>query len=157
MIQRIQTLFLMVAAVAMGLTLFTPIWSKTGAGQQVAQLTAQNLSLTTGNTAAMEQPVIYISITAVISLIMSIVSILQFKNRKLQMMLGAINSLMIGLTLGGIIYSIFKLGIPLFEPNMQGNYDVGFYAASVGFFANWGANRFIRRDEMLVRSADRMR
>jgi hypothetical protein len=37
------------------------------------------------------------------------------------------------------------------------NYEIGFFLVIIAMICNILANRFIRRDENLVRSADRMR
>ena len=73
------------------------------------------------------------------------------------MTLGLINSILIAVVLGYTFYQVFKVGIPMFEPENQGSYGAGFIAAAVAMLCNMIANRFIRRDEMLVKSADRMR
>ena len=73
------------------------------------------------------------------------------------MTLGLINSVLIAISLGICFYQVFKVGVPMFEPEVQGNYGAGFAAAVVAMLANMIANRFIRRDEMLVKSSDRMR
>jgi hypothetical protein len=156
MIQRIQTVFLALVAAAMAVLIASPLWSKIGASQAV-RLSAQQLTHSNGQAIVASQSTIYITVAAAVAAGIALFSLLQFKNRKLQMLLGAINSLVIGITLGLVIFVIFKKGMPLFEPNFEGKYGIGFYAGAVAFFANWVANRFIRRDEMLVRSADRMR
>jgi Domain of unknown function (DUF4293)/Aromatic acid exporter family member 1 len=102
-------------------------------------------------------PAFYILGFAILAGLIAIFSILQFKNRKLQMLLGAINSMVIAIVLGVIFYFVFQLGKPAFEPNIDGQYGPGFYAGGIALLANMIANRFIRRDENLVRSADRMR
>jgi hypothetical protein len=45
----------------------------------------------------------------------------------------------------------------LLQPELQGNYLMGFYLPVVALLFNLLSNRFIRKDEMLVKSADRIR
>jgi Domain of unknown function (DUF4293) len=73
------------------------------------------------------------------------------------MTLGLINSILIAIVLGYTFYQVFKVGIPMFEPENQGSYSAGFFTTVLAMLCNMIANRFIRRDEMLVKSADRMR
>jgi hypothetical protein len=46
---------------------------------------------------------------------------------------------------------------PMGDTGIEGIFGIGFWAAFVSLFSNWVANRMIRRDEKLVKSADRMR
>jgi Domain of unknown function (DUF4293) len=98
-----------------------------------------------------------IVILAIISACIAAFSITQYKKRMLQMTLGLINSILIAVILGYTFYQVFKVGIPMFEPDNQGSYGAGFFATVLAMLCNMIANRFIRRDEMLVKSADRMR
>ena len=59
--------------------------------------------------------------------------------------------------MGLIMYFIFGKAKDLFEPAVAGTFGFGFYALVTAMLANVLANRFIRRDEKLVRSQDRMR
>ncbi len=148
MIQRAQSIFLAVVAICMALVCSFPIWSKANS-QQSIKMTAISFST--------NQSTIFILIFAVIAAILAIYSLLSFKNRKRQMLLGAIISMIIAISMGFIFYYIIKVGRPAFDPEIEGNYELGFYAGGVGLLANMIANRFIRRDENLVRSSDRMR
>lgn len=156
MIQRIQSIFLAIIAIAMGVMAFTPIWDKTGQSESVT-LDAMSLTHLKNGQVLSSENTMYILAAALVVAAVALVSLFSFKNRKRQMLLGLINSLAIGATLLILIYTIFKKGMLLYEPSYEGHYGIGFYAAGVAFFANWIANRFIRKDEMLVRSADRMR
>jgi glucan phosphoethanolaminetransferase (alkaline phosphatase superfamily) len=157
MIQRIQSIFLALIVVAMGLVCSQNIWSKTATSSTDSiSMNALAMDISqNGNTSS--QSTIVILVLAAIAGIMALVSLLQFKNRKLQMLLGAIISFIITGAMGAIFYYIFKKGNPLFDANLQGNYGVGFYASGAALLFNMLSNRFIRRDENLVRSADRLR
>jgi len=158
MLQRIQTLLLLVVAVAMASVTVLPIWEKNSAllNERVV-LTAFNLEHWKENACISTASTAVIGILAIIAVSIAIFSITQYKKRVLQMTLGLINSLLIAITLGITFYEVFRVGVPMFEPEVQGNYGAGFVASVVAMLANMIANRFIRRDEMLVKSADRMR
>lgn len=158
MIQRTQTLFLALVVVAACGVVGFPIWEKSSAAlNEKVVLSAMNLIHTKAGAEVTNGSTIYIAGLALLSAILALVSITQFKKRVLQMTIGAINSAVIAATLGTCFYQVFLVGIPMFEPEAQGSYTIGFYAAALALLGNMIANRLIRRDEMLVRSADRMR
>ena len=83
-------------------------------------------------------------------------SIFQYHDRLRQIKLGALNSLLMAGVVGSSFYFILKaekmLGI-----GQQGQYLFGFYLGMVALLFNSLANRFIRKDEKLVRESDRIR
>lgn len=158
MLQRIQTLLLATVAVAMLSVTLLPIWEKSSATlNEKVTLTAVALEYFKGTNLVSTANTIVIVMLALISTCIAAFSITQYKKRMLQMTLGLINSILIAVVLGYTFYQVFKVGIPMFEPENQGTYSAGFIAAVVAMLCNMIANRFIRRDEMLVKSADRMR
>ena len=158
MLQRIQTLLLATVAVAMLSVTLLPIWEKSSATlNEKVTLTAVALEYFKGTNLVSTANTIVIVMLALISTCIAAFSITQYKKRMLQMTLGLINSILIAVVLGYTFYQVFKVGIPMFEPENQGSYGAGFIAAVLAMLCNMIANRFIRRDEMLVKSADRMR
>jgi hypothetical protein len=158
MLQRIQTLLLAVVAIAMLATTALPIWEKSSATlNEKVTLTSYALEYFKGTTSVSSSNTMVIIILALISTCIAAFSITQYKKRMLQMTLGLANSITIAIILGYTFYQVFKVGIPMFEPENQGAYGAGFFAAVLAMLCNMIANRFIRRDEMLVKSADRMR
>jgi hypothetical protein len=163
MIQRIQSIFLFVSAVAMIMMLFFPIWQKLDfQASEIATLDAfylkyERFEKDSGNRELMsEKTTFYISIGAVLSALISLFAIFQYKNRLRQIQLGALNSLIMAATLFTGLYFTMKAE-QLLSTQVQGNYLVGFYLPIAALICNLLANRFIRRDEKLVRSADRIR
>ena len=156
MIQRIQSLLLLVLAIAMIVLLFIPIWHET-----VPQ-TDQNLELTafhlTGNagTKPVSTQTIAIGILAILSACVALYEIFQYKNRLTQIKLGMLNTLLIAALLGAIIYYSLFVGEEM-NPAVEGDRELGFYFPLAGLILNSIANRFINRDEKLVRSVDRLR
>jgi magnesium-transporting ATPase (P-type) len=158
MLQRIQTLLLAVVAIAMLATTALPMWEKSSATlNEKVTLTSYALQHCTNMVCLSSANTMVIVILALISACIAAFSITQYKKRMLQMTLGLINSILIAVILGYTFYQVFKVGIPMFEPENQGSYSAGFFTTVLAMLCNMIANRFIRRDEMLVKSADRMR
>ncbi|MFN8358080.1 MAG: DUF4293 domain-containing protein [Spirosomataceae bacterium] len=155
MLQRIQSVFLAIVSLAMGVYLVTPTWMKSSPTEQV-RLNAFALIHTQGDKTLHDTNTIYLSILAIIAACVALFSVFQYHNRLRQMMLGMVNSLVMVVLLGLSVYNSFQGG-SYFEPAQRGNYAIGFYAIAVGLIANVLANRFIRRDEQKVRDANRMR
>jgi glucan phosphoethanolaminetransferase (alkaline phosphatase superfamily) len=158
MIQRPQTLFLALVAVAMALVLTNSIWAKTDvATDQTVLLTATAMTLSKGSLVTSTLSSIYIAIAAALGLVLSLVSISQFKNRLRQLFIGIFISFVVALVMGLSWYYIYQVGVPMFANNNKGVYGIGFYAAVAGLLFNMIANKLIKKDEDLVRSSDRMR
>lgn len=158
MIQRLQSVFLALVAVAMAVCLLSTSWTKTNpATGESAQLNAFTLdySKTGGETAS--TPTFYVALLAGLAAVLAVYSVLQYRNRMRQMVLGLVNSLVMIAVLGCLSYLSAYKGSEFFQPEVRGQYQLGFYAVVLGLISNVLANRFIRRDEQLVRSADRMR
>lgn len=164
MIQRIQTLFLLGVAILMGITNIYYLWGeKTADNQTVAILTTLKMKVvdTAGtlndfsdDTIVREDSTWYLMALTIAASLVAIFSILQFKNRLNQMKLGALNALIMAATLGLSYYKIYQYE-GLIEG--QGAISLGFYLPAGAMFMNIIANRFIRKDEKLVKSVDRIR
>ena len=151
MLQRIQTLLLAVVAIAMLATTALPIWEKSSAASnERVTLTSYALEYFKGTVAVSNTNTIVIIILAIISACIAAFSITQYKKRMLQMTLGLINSILIAIVLGYTFYQVFKVGIPMFEPENQGSYGTGFYATVLAMLCNMIANRFIRDRKSVV-------
>lgn len=98
----------------------------------------------------------YISILALVIALVAMYSIFQYKNRLLQIKLGALISFLLLAIMITMIYFVMQ-GEKMILPNQRGEYLWAFYLPMAALLFNFLANRFIRRDEKLVRSADRIR
>ena len=164
MIQRIQTVFLFGVALLMGLTNAYYMWGEISEDKNtVATLTTLKMKVVdtagtvadlTDDTIIREDATWYIGALTIIAAIIALASIFQFKNRLNQMKLGALNALIMAATLGLSYYKIFQYET-LIEG--QGNISFGFYLPAGAMLLNIIANRFIRKDEKLVKSVDRIR
>jgi len=137
-----------------------PHWQKFHSGSsEFVQLTAIHLThyidMDSGQKLS-QTWTFYIAILALLASGVSVYSIISFKNRLTQIKLGALSSLLMG---GALILSVFYSfdGEKYFDAGIKGAYLPGFWAIFAGLMFNLFANRFIRRDERLVRSVDRIR
>jgi len=157
MIQRIQSVFLLLLALAMLSVLALPLWHK------VDGLTGQELTLTafgfqgSGNPLPLPTgPAWLIGVLAAASAAVAVFEIFQFRSRGKQLLLGTVNLLLITATLGAAFY-FSNQGEQQLNIKLEGQFLAGFYLPTLALLLNLLANRFIRRDEQLVRSADRLR
>lgn len=157
MIQRIQSVFLFLVMLSTTVMLFFPLWSKQNATtRDKALLTVAVLLHETDGKVLHKQNVIYLGFGAAVAVVLAGISLFSYKNRKMQVLINLINTLvLVGVLIGEVLLS-FK-GEKFFSPEIKGSYGIGFYMPGVALVFNALANRFIRRDEMLVRSMDRLR
>ena len=105
MIQRIQSLYLLVSTILMGLTFFAPVASFTVASGDIYTLTTFSLS-----SAEVSQSTIWMGILMVIATVLPLVTIFLFKRRMLQVRLCAVE---IVLLLGCIAFeAIYRVLTP---------------------------------------------
>lgn len=163
MLQRIQSILLFFAALCMIAIIFMPIWEKPDV-QKNESVTLSALALTYEKVDIETQEVNilseewtgYIAILAALSALVAFYSIFRYDNRLFQIKLGALNSLLMGGAIGVSVY--FSLQAEsIILPQTRGDYLTGFYLGVAALLLNSMANRFIRKDERLVRSADRIR
>lgn len=152
--QRIQTVFLAVAIISLVVTIFLPIWVYQDASGQSHQLYPLHYTIVqNGERTTQYFPYALTAILAIAAATLAVISIRNFKNRLLQMKLGALNSLfMAGTIASAVIFS------NQFVKNFQGGqYGLGLWLPGIAVICNLLANRFIRRDEKLVRDSERLR
>ncbi|PWJ56965.1 uncharacterized protein DUF4293 [Dyadobacter jejuensis] len=158
MLQRIQTIFLALVMIGMGVFLSFPIWFKVSAdGEQQASLTAMKLTHQLDSVRTNIQPTYYLLILAILVAAVAAYAIFQFKNRVLQSALCAVNSILMTIIIGLVIYFTYYSTAKLFDPTLPGQYDYGFYGLVASMLSNVFANRFIRRDEKIVQHSNRLR
>jgi len=148
---------------------FSTIWEKINIEEQEkAVLTAMYLTHYTIDSDAEnpdytilnEKPTWFIAVAAILSAILALYSIFQYKNRMSQLKLGLLNIFLIAASLGFSIYFMYQ-GEALVEVAtggvMRGAYKIGIFLPALALLFNSMANRFIKKDEDLVRSVDRIR
>lgn len=162
MLQRVQSIFMFIASVAMIAMTFFPLWEKADhETSRLLTMTAFELTYEQQNeagdmTLVDTQNVILISIGAFLAAGVMLFSIFKYKSRMTQVKLNALFSLLVAITIVGAVYYSLKAN-ELMNPEMPGSFLLGFYLPVVAMFNNFLANRFIRKDEALVKSADRIR
>jgi len=162
MLQRVQSLFLLGVAICMGLMLVFDIWQETNlkSGEQVVldayYLTSVETPANEQIQVSGEQGTWVIAIFAVLATITAFFEIFRYNNRLTQIKLGALNSLFMASALGLSVYYSFE-GETIINGATRGDYEIGFFLPCLALIMNVLANRFIRRDEKLVRSVDRLR
>lgn len=129
MIERIQSIFLILSALASLGVWFT--------GQD-AILFGDNL---------------WIQIGTILAILLSLFSLLSFRNRSRQLRLNALNSVVNGLLLGGLVYWLLSIsgGIDFPEKGIEPVFII------VSLVCLVLATRYIKRDDRLVKSVDRLR
>ena len=157
MIQRIQSVFLLLLALAMLSMLALPLWHKIDSlAHQELTLTALGFQAQGVAAPAGGLPAWVIGALAAASAAVAVVEIFQFRNRARQLMLGALNILLITGVIGASFY-LSNQGEQALSLKLAGEFKAGFYLPTLALLLNLLANRFIRRDEQLVRSMDRLR
>jgi hypothetical protein len=152
--QRIQTVFLLIAILSLIVAIFFPIWVF-----QAADVTHKLFALhysTSGPGSAIVHQYLPYSITAILavaSITVSVIEIGKYRDRMLQMKLGALNSFL----LAGTILSAFLFSNQLSKEMGGGQLGLGLWLPGIAVLCNLLANHFIRRDEKLVRDSNRLR
>jgi hypothetical protein len=152
MIQRIQSLYLLVAAALMSLTLFMPIATFVVDGNTY-ELSA--FALSCGD---MSESTLWMGVMLVMATLLPLVVIFLFKHRTLQVRLCAVE---IVLLLGSLVMIglYYWLTSRLFENLVVEHRQFGWGAPMplVSLVLTALASRAIFKDEVLVRSLDRIR
>lgn len=136
MLQRIQTIYLFIAALISGvLIFFVSLWSNE-----------------TGEPVYVEEVLIALGMFLGSALI-SLITIFLFKNRKLQFVLGRLNILLNFFLLGVFVYWSLSLSGEM-EISKK---DIGMFLPIISIVFLVLANKAIKKDEDLVKSVDRLR
>jgi hypothetical protein len=152
--QRIQTVFLLVVVVSMVALVFMPIWVYQPETENSHQLFALHYTeKANGVATTVYLPYALTGMLAMATASVAFISIRKFTNRVLQMKLGVLNSLLMLSTMVCIVIFVLDLA----KAHQGGQYGSGFWMVAIGVAANFLANRFIRRDEKLVRDSQRLR
>lgn len=168
MIQRIQSIFLLLVAISLFSTYFFPL------SEKIVYETESNTTFIKereklytyelvyeqyfdeDSPSAILYPRPYIISLILFGGILSVYSIFQYKNRLTQIKIGAINSIIMSLTIGIILYELFY-NEQIITDSFDINILFSFYLIFAGLIFNSMANRFIKKDELLVNESDRIR
>ena len=156
MIQRKQSIFLLLSAIALGLLFYFPLASFIGDKDSLVLYIYKLISLVPDNTPSLPNYFILPALTMNMLLVMlTIVTVFLFKNRKLQLNIVRIILILLMIMIGGFFFYY----VDVLE-NLSGgltDYDIGAYMPLIAFVFYIFAYRGIMSDEKLIRSADRLR
>lgn len=147
--QRIQTVFLGIAAIALIAALVLPLW-EARVGEEKIVLTPFYL-LQNGQYAY--YPYALTAVLSVAALTLVFLTIKRYDNRLVQMKLGLFNTLLLTAVMVCIVVFVVMLGKQY--PIARNGY--GMFCIFGAVVCNWLAVRFIRRDEKLVQDSERLR
>ena len=154
MIQRIQTVYLLIAEILLGVLFFVPFAEIAGKEGNIYRFDIQGMSLEGAQKPDIINSSLPVIILLAISMILILATIFLFKNRVLQMKLSLINIFVL-LGLGVLIYYDARSSAKI----LSGVYSFTIYLVFplISAILIYLANRAIRKDELLVRSIDRIR
>jgi len=151
--QRIQTLFLVLVVISMLVSFFLPIWKITNGTTEMQLYPLHFSTIENGVKTTQYFPFSIMAILMAAAATVAVMEILRFDNRMTQVKLGTLNSLILALALGSVVYFYNQVT----SQYGYGKFGLSIWVPFIGVACNWLAIRFIRRDEKLVRDSDRIR
>jgi len=145
MIQRIQSLFYLLAALCAAGIFFLPIATSDKPASPFLEDKIFNV-----------QDHIGFIVVAALAVLLPLAALFLFKNRPLQLRLGAVSLLFPLLLIGAGVWMILKNGTAEVQSAVITQGTSMFLPIGVIVFGLL-ANRFVKKDETLVRSSDRLR
>ena len=160
MIQRIQTIFLILYIGALVCTFFFPVWQKISFDQNnsvnvMVTGYVSGVDFSRGDSSILYDN-FFVSGLIIASCIIALISIFSYKNRLNQIKLGALNSLITSILIIYFLYEIFYNDMYI-DINDKISFLISFYLICLAIFFNFLSKRFIRTDELLVRESERIR
>jgi len=153
MIQRIQSLYLLVAALLNSLLFFIPL-NEMISGDHILRLSVQGLYDVTTAESVLISDLFALMIIVIISTALAFISIFLYKNRKLQMRMALYNSILeLGIT---FLTLYFAYQIATTHETTLG-FSIGLIIPIIGSVLSYLAFRAIKKDDDLVKSVDRIR
>jgi len=150
MIQRIQTLFLLISTAILSLLYFFPLTEFSDSSNQIFNFNVFGIYIDNEEIISTIPLIILLSIVVLLSLI----SIFAYRNRPLQMRLSVFNILVLVGFIGMFAFYIFNSTERI---NANIHYTIFSVMPVISILLIYLAHRAIKKDEELVRSADRIR
>lgn len=155
MLQRIQTVYLLAATVLMSLMLFLPLAEIASESADIYEVLSKGWYITGGESAELAMTTWPVFILVLFLTLVPLINIFLFKKRKLQIRI-CIYSIILAFGLIGLIYYYFVIGIrPLDDPAYALSFPM--VLPAIFIILIYLGFRGIRKDEILVRSLDRIR
>ena len=159
MIQRIQSLLLAGVVILLTINLFVPIWSSDKGDKNFDFISVTAFSIDCGFANTPKQasiPVYYLGSLISLCIGLSLFIIFQYKKRSLQIILCSFLTLLLLGILGSYFIVIPKAKELMFTPE-NGDYGIGYFLPILSILLVAAARYFIRKDDELVKSVDRIR
>jgi hypothetical protein len=155
MLQRVQTVYLLAATVLMSLMLFLPLAEIAAEGTGIYSVLSKGWYITEGESAQLAMATWPVFILAMVLVLLTLLNIWLYRNRKLQLRI-CVYSIILAFGLIGLVYYFFVVGFRQLEEPV---YALRFPLVLPAIFIIllYLAFRGIRKDEILVRSLDRIR
>ncbi len=155
MLQRIQTLYLLAATILMLLMLFLPLAEIATEQATIYTVLSKGWYIMEGETAELAMATWPVFILALVLAILTFINIFLYKTRKLQIRI-CIYSIILAFGMIGILYYYFVIGFrQLDEPAYALRFPV--VVPAITIILIYLAFRGIRKDEILIKSLDRLR
>lgn len=157
MLQRIQTIFLTLVVILGVLASFMPVLSFTNAESTYLMNLYKTVSVS--ESADMLSKNMGVGVLQGVVQLLALVIIFLFKNRSLQMKLAKLNILLIALEIAAIVMYIDTVKTAMGEAanNIEIGVKFGAIIPVLSLILTYLAIHFIKKDDKLVRSADRLR
>ena len=152
--QRVQTIFLAVAIACLVAMIFFPVWEVKTETTRLTLYPLYYRAQIGDSISEVYFPYSFIAILGLAAATVAFISIQKFEDRLLQIKLGALNSLLISGCGFVAVYFSIKLAKLSQAPL---NLGFGLYLPFAAMVCNFFANRFIKKDENLVKDSDRLR
>ena len=152
--QRKQTIFLALTGTLMVLMIFFPAWVAEMDGQKRELYPLHFSTTVNGVKSTVYFPYALSAILAIAAATIAFMEIAKFENRMTQIKMGALNSLVMAGSLMALVYFATQL---IKSSQAAGQYGLALWLPAGAMICNMIANRFIRRDERLVRDSERIR
>lgn len=154
MIQRIQTVFLFLAVIALVVFNIYPYW-QSGTAPEGEVVNLMSYALVTG---IIDSPTLEFGLYSIVAglsgigIILLMIEIFSYKNRVLQMKIAIGISFLMSINLVLMTYFVIDL-----QNEHEGGFGIGIFVFALAMLLNILARRFIQKDEKLIRSVDRLR
>lgn len=154
MIQRIQTLYLAIATALSGFLLKGDIVKMVGEKGELYGLSFKGISIIGNASSELIEKSIPLAILMILVPVLFFISMFLFKNRKIQIRASVLSTLLFAGVLIMILYYIFIFGKNL---GAEPIYNIKLSFPLVGLVFGYLAFRAILKDELLIKSYDRIR
>ncbi len=153
MIQRIQSIYLLIAASLNGLLFIFPL-NEILSNNHILSISIMGISEQTGDKSIFIIDLFPLLIINLVALLLSLISLFLFKNRKVQMRLTIYNSI---INLSILVLAIFYTYQITSIHDVNFGFSIGLMFPLTGAIFSFLAFRAIKNDDNLVKSIDRIR